>query len=109
MKKIAFSALVASTFLAAITTAQAEDGQMRVKLAGIDIATEAGAKTALARIRFSAANFCEQTAGRAPLERASAEDRCVAAMTQKSVQQLNAPMVTALLGVGAKPAQLASR
>lgn len=109
MKKFAFAALAASAFLAAFTAAQAEEGQMRVKLAGIDMTTEAGAKTALARIQFSAADFCEQTAGRAPLERVSAQDHCAAAMTRKSVQQLNAPMVSALLNGGAKPSQFAAR
>ena len=109
MKKFAIAALAASTFLGVFSAAHAEDGQMRVNLAGVNTTTEAGAKTALARIRFSAANFCEQTGGRAPLERVSAEDRCAAAMTRKSVQQLNAPMVSALLDGGSKPSQLASR
>lgn len=109
MKKIMFAALAASAFLS-FNAAQAEDAQMRVKLADINMSTEAGAKAALSRIQFSAANFCEQSAGRESLERAKVTDRCVAQMTLKSVKQLNAPMVTALLqgaGVTDKPAQLA--
>jgi UrcA family protein len=108
MKKIICAALTASTLLCA--AAHAEDAQMRVKLADINMATAAGARTALARIQFSAANFCEQSAGRETLERATVTDRCVAQMTLKSVRQLNAPMVTALLqGAAAtdKPSQLA--
>jgi len=110
MKKIICAALAASAFLCAFNAAQAEDAQMRVKLADINMATEAGAKVALARIEFSAANFCEQSAGRETLERTSATNRCIAQMTLKSVKQLNAPMVTALLqgaAVTEKPSQLA--
>lgn len=109
MKKIISAAFAASAFLGACNAAQAEEAQMRVKLADLNISTEAGAKTALARIQFSAADFCEQTSGREPLERMSVKSRCVAAMTRKSVNQLNAPMVSALLDGGARPSQLAAR
>lgn len=107
-----FVALAASAFLGSIGVAQAEDAQMRVALAGVNLASDTGAKTALTRIEFSAANFCEQSSGRESLERQAVKDHCVAEMTRKSVKQLNAPMVTALLGGGAsveKPAQVASR
>jgi UrcA family protein len=109
MKKIMFAALTASAFLCAMNAAQAEDGQMRVKMADLNVATAAGAKVALARIDFSAANFCEQTSGRESLERLYVKKRCVTEMTRKSVNQLNAPMVTALLDqrTGEKPSQLA--
>lgn len=98
VKKIMFAAFTASAFLCAIGAAQAEDGQMRVKLADLNVATDAGAHVALARIQFSAANFCEQNAGRESLERQMVKNHCVAEMTRKSVKQLNAPTVTALLG-----------
>ena len=109
MKKIVFAALAASALLCATSGAQAQDSQMRVKLAGLNMASDAGAKTALARIESSAANFCEQTPGRVSLERRSVEERCVAEMTRKSVKQLNAPTVTALLDDHAaeKPSQIA--
>jgi len=110
MRKIVFAALAASAFLGAVNAAQAEEGQMRVKLADVNVASQAGAKTALARIRFSAAAFCEQNSGRESLEREQVKARCVARMTGKSVKQLNAPMVTALLddrSNGEKPAQVA--
>src|ERR1700740_2184528 len=95
VKKIMFAALTASAFLCAISAAQAEDAQMRVKLADVNVATDAGAKTALTRIEYSAANFCEQSFGRESLERQAVKNHCVAEMTRKSVRQLNAPMVTA--------------
>jgi UrcA family protein len=110
MKQFMCAALAASAFLCTVAAAQAEDAQMRVKLADLNMATEAGAKTALARIEFSAANFCEKGMGRETLDRASVTDRCVAEMTTKSVRQLHAPLVTALLKarVGAdKPSRLA--
>jgi UrcA family protein len=61
------------------------------------VATAEGARTALARIRFGAANFCDASSGRQSLERAAAVDHCVAEMTRKGVDGLHAPLVTALL------------
>jgi UrcA family protein len=84
---------------------------MRVKVADVNLSTEAGAQTALARIRFGAAQFCERDAGRQSLERTSVVNRCVAEMTRKGVDGLNAPLVTALLrreAPGQAPTQVAS-
>jgi len=92
--KLAILSLLA---LCAAGSAQAEDAMMRVNLADLNLATEAGAKTALARIRRSTANFCELTTGRVSLQRSSAVDRCVADMMHESIRQLNKPLVTALL------------
>lgn len=103
MKKIMFAAFTASVFFCAMNV-QAEESQMRVKLADLNVATDAGARVALARIQFSAANFCEQTSGRDSIERIYVKNRCVAEMTRKSVRQLNAPVVTAL---AEKPTQVA--
>jgi UrcA family protein len=96
-RAILCAALAASAFVGAMTAAQAEDGQMRVKLGDLNLATASGAQTALVRIQSQANNFCDVSSGRASLERAAVENRCVASMTRKSVAQLNAPMVTALL------------
>lgn len=89
--------LGASVFMGGTTVAQAEDATMRVKLAGLNLKTQAGAQTALARIRWSAGVFCEARPGLKALERSAPVDRCVSEMTRKSVAQLNAPLVTALL------------
>ena len=91
------AALGAAVFMGAATVAQAEDGTMRVKLAGLNLTTQAGAQTALARIRWSAGVFCEAGPGLKALERSAQVDRCVSEMTRKGVTQLNAPLVTALL------------
>jgi UrcA family protein len=90
------AALAASAVFGAMTAAQAEDGQMRVNLTGVNLATEDGAKLALARIRQGVSAFCEAAPGPQSLSRLSEIDKCQAAMTRKSVQQLNAPLVTAM-------------
>ena len=89
------AALAASAFFGAMT-AQAEDGQMRVNLAGVNLATEDGAKVALARIRQGVSAFCEAAPGPQSLSRLAEVDKCQAAMVRKSVEQLNAPLVTAM-------------
>jgi UrcA family protein len=97
MNKIICVMLAASAVFGAVATAQAEDGQMRVKLADVNMSSEAGAKAALARISWSAESFCEATSGRQSLERMSVMKRCIADMTRRGVEKLNAPAVTALM------------
>src|SRR6266540_3936480 len=96
-RAILCAALAASAFLGATTAARAEDGQMRVRLGDLNLTTAEGAKIALARIHSQAGNFCEVASGRQSLERTGVAQRCVTDMTHKSVAQLNAPLVTALL------------
>jgi UrcA family protein len=98
MKRAILCAALGATLAAsAATAAGAEDGQMRVALGDLNMATPEGAHVALARIEFSAADFCDANSGRQSLERSRYVDRCVADMTRKSVSQLHAPLVTALL------------
>jgi UrcA family protein len=102
--------MAASALLAAAAPALAEDGQMRVRLAGLDLASAAGARDALSRIRYSVSGFCEANAGRQSLARSAEVDACTARMTRKAVDQLGAPRVTALLGgtpAVAEPTRLA--
>ena len=103
-RAILCAALGASVLMGAATAAWAEDGQMRVSLGDLNLGATEGAKAALARIEFSAGNFCDANAGRQSLERTAAVNRCMASMTRKSVAQLDAPMVTALLDGHAQPA-----
>ena len=105
-------AMLSMVALFAAGTAHAQDAAMRVNLSDLNMGTEAGAKAAFARIRYSTASFCEQTTGRVSLQRATAMDRCVDDMMHRSVRQLNKPLVTALLEgrvVIAAPTQIASR
>jgi len=91
------AALAASAFLGAMTTvAHAEDGEIRVRIGDLNLASFDGAEGALNRIENKVEVFCEAGGGRMTLQRAAASDRCVADLTRKSVRQLNAPMVTAL-------------
>ena len=96
-RTILCAALGASVAMGAMTAAQAEDGQMRVNLAGLNLDSMDGAQLALSRIRYSADAFCDDVAGRQSLEHQAAVQHCVAQMTQKSVDALHAPTVTALL------------
>jgi UrcA family protein len=93
--------------MGATSAAWAEDGQIRVNLAGVDLQTHAGAQVALARIRYQAAQFCEADAGRTTLDRTMASNRCVGVMTERAVNQLGAAQVTALYG--ARPVMAATR
>jgi UrcA family protein len=107
MTRTVLCAVIGASMAMAATTAWAEDGQMRVKVSDLNVATTAGAQTALARIRWNAGLFCDAGPGMKSLERRATVDRCVTEMTRKSVTQLNAPLVTALLDHGAadlKPA-----
>jgi UrcA family protein len=104
-RAILCAALGASLAMGAMTAASAEDGQMVVNLAGLDLNSVDGAKAALGRIRFSANVFCEVPAGREPLEREGIIDRCVGDMTRKGVDALHAPLVTAMLEGTTAPEQ----
>jgi UrcA family protein len=95
-RAIVCAALAASALMGAMTAAQAEDGQMRVKVGDLNLSTTDGARTALARIEASANTFCDVPTGREQLERAMVEKTCVADMTRKGVERLHAPIVTIL-------------
>lgn len=90
------AALGAAAMMAATTAARAEDGQMRVDLAGLNLDSVAGAQTALVRIQTGASTFCDGDVGRQTLEQRAAAKQCAAQMTQNGVKTLNAPIVTAL-------------
>jgi UrcA family protein len=97
MNRIICAAATAFALLGAAGAVQAQETQMRVKVSDLNVATAEGAKIAFARIRFSAASFCDADAGRQSLQRSTAVQRCVAEMTRKGVDGLHAPLVTALL------------
>jgi UrcA family protein len=91
------AAFAASVFLGATAAAaHAEDGEIRVRVGDLDLASSDGAEDALERIENKVEVFCEAGAGRLTLQRVQASDRCVADLTRRSVRQLDAPMVTAL-------------
>ena len=80
-RTILCAALAASAFLGATTAAHAEDGQIRVRIADLNLASSGGAEDALQRIHYRAEVFCEANGGRLTLQRSAAADRCVADLT----------------------------
>jgi UrcA family protein len=90
------AALTASTLLGATAVARAEDAQMRVNMAGLDLGTGPGATAVLARIRYQAAKFCGSAEGRMGLDRTLLADQCRATMVRRAVEQLGSARVTAL-------------
>lgn len=103
------AAFAASAFLGAMTTvAHAEDGEIRVRVGDLDLASSDGAEDALERIENKVEVFCEASGGRLTLQRAAASEQCVADLTRRSVRQLDAPMVTALYE-SSSPVLLAQR
>lgn len=80
-------------FVASAASAQAETAQMRVKVGDLDLNTKAGAQRALMRIKFAARDFCA-IPDELPLT--PGYERCRRALVAMAVEQLDAPMVTAL-------------
>lgn len=87
-------ALATATLLAA-SVAQAKDDLMIVRLNDLNVAAEPGARIALNRIRRTSAQFCGEGETR-DLRRMQEQKACVATMTRKAVETLNAPRVTQL-------------
>jgi UrcA family protein len=83
------SALSASIALPSV----AKEATMRVRIGDLNLSSDAGAATALARIRGASTRFCRFNSG--PLYRAQ-EARCRQEISYKAVRQLDAPVVTAL-------------
>lgn len=69
---------------------------MVVRLDGVNINTESGAREALARIRMASARFCNTDEGVAPIWRRIEVQDCYRAMSSAAVSKLAHPLVTAL-------------
>jgi UrcA family protein len=68
---------------------------MEVRLGGVDLNSDLGARVALARIRAAAKVFCGDPAEATDLGRHAATKACYSHMTYLAVNKLDAPMVTA--------------
>lgn len=88
--------LVAAAALGVSTTTLAQEGQMTVKVEGLDLHSGAGARTALARIRRASEAFCGMDERVASLQRLAASQACTKQMTHSAVVKLDEPRVTAL-------------
>ena len=97
MKRFMMCAVMtASALTAPLAAARAEDGQMRVQFADLNIGTAEGAQVAMNRIRWQVAVFCQANEGNRSLAVRAEVNRCVAEMSRKAVMKLDAPLVTAL-------------
>ena len=81
--------------IAAPALAHAEDGLMRVKVGDLNLASDAGASTALRRIGTASTRFCGGGGSEAILQ-LHAYRQCRQTMMAKAVARLDAPRVTAL-------------
>jgi len=105
MRCMILCALSASAVLGVSTAALAQEDQMSVRVAGLDLHSAQGAKAALARIHRASDEFCSCNEGKVSLERMSATQACAKQMTSKAVGMLDEPRVTALYEGRAFPAR----
>lgn len=85
------------------SAAMADEAQMHINLAGVNVNSEAGAQLALSRIRAEAQQFCEGGSRRTTLDRSLLIAACEQKMTQSAVAQVASPHLSALYGAPAKP------
>jgi UrcA family protein len=87
--------ITSAVLLLAPGLAKAAEESMVVRLGDLNVATEAGAQSALRRIRDAADRFCGGH-GVHSIQMQAATATCRADMTDKAVARLHAPIVTAL-------------
>jgi UrcA family protein len=109
MSRAVLSALTGAALLLAATSALAEDGQMRVRVSDLNLASHEGARVAITRIRHDAGLFCQADEGRRTMGQTAAVSGCIADMSGKAVKALNAPLVTAMFQGEAQATRLAAR
>ena len=108
MKRAVMTAvLTMSVVMGAAAAARAEDGQMRLRVAGLNLQSAEGAQVAANRIRRQVEAFCQANEGPRSLEVTAEVNRCVAEMSRKTLAQLNAPLVTARFENRAAPPEKA--
>jgi UrcA family protein len=106
MHRLIVSAAVLVALMA--TAAHAEEETMRVRVGDLNLQHQDGAKVALRRIKSAATSFCGGEVN-TPLELSRSFRSCRQAMTGKAVEQLDAPLVTALYAPATSTRQLAQR
>ena len=107
MKPLPVTILLAATiFTATPSFAEGQEGRsIAIDLAGVDLASDAGAAHALRRIERAAIRACEAREGRQNLEERQLARACVEEATERAVQELDAPLVTARFTGDARLAQ----
>jgi UrcA family protein len=103
MSRSVKSALLAFAAIAAVSVPAAADPVMqsysvRVAHADLDLGSEAGARTAIARIEQAAAQACGKRPAPRLIGATQTHRACLADVTLKAVETINAPVLTALYG-----------
>lgn len=91
---IATAAIAALSLASAASAATPREDIMVVRMGDLNVASQAGANSALRRIKAAATQFCGESSR--DLNRHFEQQRCANRMTGKAVASLNAPMVTSL-------------
>lgn len=89
-----FLAIAAILATPSIALAEVEQAPMAVHLSGLDLKTDAGAKTALKRIERAAAKFCTEDGGYSHIRHT--DDACKTAMTSRAIASIEAPKLAQL-------------
>ena len=108
--KSAFLALVAAIAMAGTATADpvSQKYSVRIKHADLDLATEAGALTAMTRVSNAAQEACGERPSPRLIMATEAHLTCTTVFTRKAVEAIGSPVLTALYDRTA-PAQVGSR
>jgi UrcA family protein len=113
MRRSVKSAFLAFAVAAAMATTASADPvhqkySVRIKYADLDLATEAGALTAIKRVDEAAQTACGERPSPRLIMATQAHQACVGVFTRKAIEAIGSPVLTALLERSA-PALVASR
>jgi UrcA family protein len=89
-------ALAVSAIVGVSGPATADENRMTVNIAGLNLRSAAGARTALYRIQRSASEFCSTDEGVVSVRRRADTEACYSLMTDLTVAKLRSPWVSAL-------------
>ena len=89
-----FLAIAAILSVPSTALAEVEQAPMTVRLSGLDLKSDAGAKAALKRIERAAERFCTDDGGFSHIRRT--DDACKTAMTSRALASIEAPKLAQL-------------
>lgn len=101
MRKTIAPLIAAALALGAVTAAAAQPAERlstRVQVADLNLQSDAGAETALRRIRNAARQICGDQTGVRDLKRQAMSDACVRDAVNTTVASAHSPLLAALNG-----------
>ena len=105
--------LAAAAALAGSAAAQSDDAgaplSVKVRYSDLDLASDGGARTMLARIESAARRVCGQAPDLRDLGRVALYDHCRSDAVGRAVRRLGAPLVTAAAGLPASAVAMSSK